>query len=315
MRLAKSILLLLVIGTVTLSAVRHNDEAVVSSARLTDPDTTHRHHRGQDIFKNPCNHATAVASVLLSIAQRHEFLPREKGVILDGDVYVRFLESTIQFSAFSQSHKRRQDTLDLTGDRDQFRETIRDHYYTSHNDKMQVAGAFERLVPLELNQDHDKDETISKPWRLIQMTIINQLNNPIRIELAQVRLSLSRDNDGIVEINEQRAEMTVDYLEVDTAMLVEHAKEFSKDIPTVNTQYVLDEFSTYSKGLSMSEYDELARYNEFLARLKKASPESYGQHQLDSHQTWHTLSAQQYLRLTRKRARPAVMNNQRPMAL
>ncbi|KAI1306708.1 hypothetical protein EDD11_004684 [Mortierella claussenii] len=233
----KSILLLC---TATFVLARHDQENLISVARLTGKDTTTRGKRGAEIFRNPRNHASAVASILLYTADRNDYRPREKGIITDSTVYEKFMDETLSFPGYRVGTERI-DNLHFNGDRKQFHEQIRQHYRSDVNKADQVARAFEKMIPRELDEDNEDQ---SNKYLLTQLIIHNHMGRPIQVEMSELSLTLSRDRDGRAKIDKQTALMYVNHFTVKTDYLVNHADSLAKDIPTVMVKKALEELST-----------------------------------------------------------------------
>ncbi|KAG0238436.1 hypothetical protein B0O80DRAFT_454927 [Mortierella sp. GBAus27b] len=220
-------------------------DAIVSGACFVGQDTS-QDTRGEEVFRDPRNHATAVASILRHSADRAEFRPREKGVITDPKVYEQFLKDVNNFPGF-KSHHQQMERLDLQGDREQFKREVAKKYQTDRNDPWQIATAFERLLPHEVDEDNQE-------W-LLNYVVMNTQGSQrggggqkdISVEICSITLKLTKDSNDQTKIKRQTAEMKMNMFTVKQEYLAQHANSLAQRIRTMDARKALRELS--SNGL------------------------------------------------------------------
>lgn len=234
---------LLLVCTATAVLAGSRIDAIVSGACMVGQDTS-QDTRGEEVFRDPRNHATAVASILRHSADRAEFRPREKGVITDPKVYEQFLKDVNNFPGF-KSHHMEMERLDLQGDREQFKREVAKKYKTDRNDPWMIARAFERLLPHEMDENNQE-------W-LLNYVVMNTQGSrggggsqkDISVEICSIMLKLDKDsNNDQTKIKKQMAEMKMQMFTVKKEYLEEHASSLAQRIRTMDARKALRELST-----------------------------------------------------------------------
>ena len=231
---------LLVLGTATAVFARGRIDAIVSGACMNGQDTTSRDSHGEEIFRDPRNHPSAVASLLRYSADRADFRPREKGVITDPKVYEHFMKDVCNFPGFQVHHQQNQ-RLELQGDREQFKREIAKKYKSDRVDPWAMARAFEHLIPQELDEDNQE-------W-LLNYVVLNTQDREghqgnIEVEIASVMLQLTKGSNDETKIKRQTAEMTMNAFNVKRQYLVEHASSLAQRVRTMRARKALKELSS-----------------------------------------------------------------------
>jgi hypothetical protein len=255
-------LLLVCSATAVLAGTRI--DAIVSGACMVGQDTS-RDTKGEEVFSDPRNHATAVASILKHSADRSQFQPRQKGVITDPKVYKQFLNDVQNFPGF-QSHHMEMERLDLQGDREQFKREVAKKYKTDRNDPWQIARAFEHLIPQEVQED-------GQEW-LLNYVVLNTQGSQhggggqkdISVEICSITLKLAKDQQNdMTKIKRQTAEMKLNIFTVNKDYLRQNAKNLSKRVQTMDARKALRELSSNGQlGDDNSGGDELDAWLEGL---------------------------------------------------
>lgn len=232
-------LLLVCSATAVLAGTRI--DAIVSGACMVGRDTSEE-TTGEEVFKDPRNHVTAVASILRHSADRNQFQPRQKGVITDPKVYQAFIKDIYNFPGF-HAHQTEMERLELQGDHEQFKREIAKKYKTDRNDPWKIAVAFERLLPHNL--EHDSQE-----W-LLNYVVLNTQGRSgsggqkdVSVEISSVMLKLTKDQNDRVKIKRQTAEMRINMFTVDKEYLKNHSNSLSQRIRTMDARKALRELSS-----------------------------------------------------------------------
>jgi len=270
---------LLLVCTATAVLAGSKVDAIVSGACMVGQDMS-QETRGEEVFRNPRNHATAVASILRHSADRAEFRPREKGVITDPKVYNQFLKDVNNFPGF-KSHHQDMERLELQGDREQFKREVAKKYKTDRNDPWQIARSFERLLPHEVDKDNQE-------W-LLNYVVMNTQGSrggggggnqgEITVEICSITLKLTKDsNTDQAKIKRQTAEMKLSMFTVKREYLEEHANALAQRIRTMEARKALRELSSngllgdddnnggsdleaWFEGLFIPDYLPISRWN------------------------------------------------------
>ncbi|KAF9364273.1 hypothetical protein BGX34_002035 [Mortierella sp. NVP85] len=260
-------------------------DALVSGALFNGIDTTRPGHQGLSIFADSRNHPSAVASILLYLANKSRFTPKrsKNGVIRDGTSYRLFARQSVTFPAFV---KRYQTYVELelhTGDREELAEKIEEWYEAQMADPRQIGIAFQNLVPkyieggigddldndsLEMDEDslqwdmynrfsthprwfgrrqEEAPQATTSTWLLSHIVVYSEPHVSPSFELSSISLKLSRDpRTGKAHIVPQKIVLEQTMFSVDSEYLKQRAEYFAEFVETVKMNRFLDEISTYS---------------------------------------------------------------------
>jgi len=269
--------------TVVFAAAEY--DALVSGALFNGIDTTRPGNQGLSIFSDSRNHPSAVASILLYLANKSRFTPKrsKNGVIRDGTSYRSFARQSVTFPAFV---KRYQSYVELelhTGGREELAEKIEEWYEAQMADPRQIGMAFQNLVPkyidsdigdhfdndgLEMNEDslqwdmsdrfsthprwfgrrqQEASQATTSTWLLSHIVVYSEPHVAPSFELASINLKLSRDpGTGKAHIVPQKIVLEQTMFSVDSEYLKQRAEYFADFVETVKMNRFLDEISTYS---------------------------------------------------------------------
>ncbi|KAF9200122.1 hypothetical protein BGZ49_009669 [Haplosporangium sp. Z 27] len=195
--------------------------ALISSAIFEGLNTADPKANVTSLFKDPKNHADAVASILIYNAKSTSFDPSEK-IHTHPEIYFDFLQTVASFPAFHHqgTTEDKEYELYLNGDPEQLLDQIADHYYdydydqcddydynsSGHRDcggrsggddrngikkrREKTRQAFRGMIPKTVENEEWKQ------WLLSLITIRKPANSDeVTFELAQVRLTISRSNN------------------------------------------------------------------------------------------------------------------------
>lgn len=221
---------------VVIVAVQARYDALVSGAIFIGKDTSFPEDDSTIIFKDPSNHPAAVTSLLWTLAKESDFIPSEFDVITDPWLYRKFERQLVDFPAFKTSEFV-QRPLDLDGTPSQFSAQIRPHFDARYADT--IARSFWSQIP----------GYVMKPsfrrWLTSQIIIYKDTDSDeITFEVAEIILTLSRDESGLAMIDRQRAILTRTFFKVDTATLVDNAEDLAKSVPIVGIHDFIKHMTT-----------------------------------------------------------------------
>ncbi|KAG0201555.1 hypothetical protein BGX28_005673 [Mortierella sp. GBA30] len=197
-------------------------DALYSRALFIGKDISNPYQVGVDTFKEPRNHPTAIASVILHVTSLVDFKPRDSVVITDRDVFSRFESMVSELSVF-ELVENQEELLNLTGERSQFARETYKKYNSSH--ATTIAKSFQDLVPSSL---------ISNSWHdfLLSQVIMDKADesNDIKVEIASMALSISEKSTGQAVIDRQKATLIRKKFRVISKDLIEHAEEWGERV-------------------------------------------------------------------------------------
>ncbi|KAF9960007.1 hypothetical protein BGZ72_008206 [Mortierella alpina] len=227
---------LLILCSVIVVAVQARYDALVSGAIFVGKDTSFPEDDSTIIFKDPSNHPAAVTSLLWTLAKESNFIPSEFDVITDPWLYRKFERTLLDFPGFKASEIT-QRPLDLDGTPSQFSSQIRSNFDARYAET--IARSFWSQIP----------GYVMKPsfrrWLTSQIIIYKDTDSDeITFEVAEVILTLSRDQSGLAMIDRQRATLTRTFYTVDTATLVENAEDLAKSVPIVGIHDFIKHMTT-----------------------------------------------------------------------
>ncbi|KAF9125024.1 hypothetical protein BGX30_000646 [Mortierella sp. GBA39] len=217
--------------------------AVVSGAIFVGKDTSDPSATPVDVFKDPRNHPTAAASVLVFSANSAGFNPTSQepkalGQNLDG-----FVSKVSTFPGFVMTNNE-QYSLKLDGSLVQFEKAIGEQL-----DDFNTARALRDLVP-----DNIQDKSLTE-WVLSLIVLSKPEGSDIvNVRLAQVPLTISSDGDTVT-IPEQSTRLSVSDLRVNAPMFASYAEMFAQKIPTTSVSDFIN-FFTSPKGFSRRGQDQ-----------------------------------------------------------
>jgi hypothetical protein len=270
--------------TVVFAAAEY--DALVSGALFNGIDTTQPGHQGLSIFSDSRNHPSAVASILLYLANKSRFTPKrsKNGVIRDGSSYRLFARQSVTFPAFIKRYQSYAELELHTGGREELAEKIEEWYDAQMADPSQIGMAFQNLVPKyidgDIGDESDNDsleanegslqwdmpdrfsthprwfgrrqrkvpQATTSTWLLSHIVVYSEPHVAPSFELASINLKLSRDpRTGKAHIVPQKIVLEQTMFSVDSEYLKQRAGYFAEFVETVKMNRFLDEISTYSK--------------------------------------------------------------------
>ncbi|KAF9954833.1 hypothetical protein BGZ72_004262 [Mortierella alpina] len=229
---------LLLIGAATVVMARERFDAIASGALFTGKDNTDNMDVSKlDVFRDPKNHASAVASLLWNGAALNKFVPAADGLATDPYAYQDFLREVNRFKGFRKSGEQRR-KLELTGRLEQLEEEI-DRKYRSFvdDDDIDVARHFRQLIPNNLR----KEDIYGDRWLLSQI-IIRQSphSNAVSFEIGRIALEIRRERNGKAVIEPQTATLVKTDFHVDEKYLMENAQTLAEWVPIASVRTVLN---------------------------------------------------------------------------
>ncbi|KFH62124.1 hypothetical protein MVEG_11763 [Podila verticillata NRRL 6337] len=224
----------------------YNYDALFSRAHFVGKDTSDPRTSGLRIFKDPSNHPTAVASILVHIASDVDFKPQD-GVVLNQQVYSKF-ETRISKVSALQRVDSNYHVLDLTGDLEQLACEVSKKLDPVNAYK--VADTFRRLVPSSVK---------GVWWRdfLLTQVVIHKAadSNNITVELASLGLTLSQNSKGRAVVDQQKATLSQKLFKVNAEDFVTKAQEWSDSILMYNVGDYLLKLTSEGDFTSSSSED------------------------------------------------------------
>ncbi|KAI8351867.1 hypothetical protein B0O80DRAFT_104027 [Mortierella sp. GBAus27b] len=206
-------------------------DRVASRAVFNGTDTSDKHAEGLAIFQDPKNHPMAVASILFHSAVRNNFLPKQQGIMATHKTYLDFFGHVFEFPGFDHT-RNTEETLELTGNTEQFGDEIARKYHPAKNNISESAAAeYQAMIPyiLKFLTFHDEQ------WTLALTSIRNEAGN-ITVDLSYITLKLSWDRERGAAIKPQTASLRQLVLNVATEYLVlkaENLMEWADNITRI----------------------------------------------------------------------------------
>ncbi|KAK3822983.1 MAG: hypothetical protein J3Q66DRAFT_136924 [Benniella sp.] len=210
---------------------RLSSKAIFTGVDNTDPDASR-----VKIFRNPRNHASAIASIIANRAQSNFFLPKTLAREKLPDHFYKFA-SSLPTRTILKSTRKRDFFLDLTGDLNQFKEVITANYVPLSGKADDAASAFVEQIPQSLDTQSDES------WALVLITIHGGDNDQIAFDISWINVLLSFDNGSVI-IPEQTAYMSQGSYKVETDQLVRNADLLADLFSTIEVAEFEDELST-----------------------------------------------------------------------
>ncbi|KAF9929229.1 hypothetical protein BGZ75_004555 [Mortierella antarctica] len=228
---------LLLIGAATVVMARERFDAIASGALFTGKDNADMEVNKLDTFRDPQNHASAVASILWNGATLAKFIPAADGLATDPYAYQDFLREISHFKGFKKAGEQRR-KLELNGRLEQLEEEI-DRKYRSFNDDedINVARHFRQLIPNNLR----KEDIYGDRWLLSQIVIRQSPHsNAVSFEVGRIALEIRRERNGRAIIEPQTATLVKTDFRVDEKYLMENAQTLAEWVPVANVRTVLN---------------------------------------------------------------------------
>ncbi|KAF9281474.1 hypothetical protein BGZ68_006627 [Mortierella alpina] len=230
---------LLLIGAATVVMARERFDAIASGALYTGKDNSNYELEVNkiDTFRDPRNHASAVASILWNGAVLAKFIPAADGLTTDPYAYQDFLREVYHFKGFKKAGEQRR-KLELTGRLEQLEEEIDRKYRSFSSDEdIDVARHFRQLIPNNIR----KKDVYGDRWLLNQI-IIRQSphNNEVSFEIGRIELEIRSERNGKAMIEPQTATLVKTDFRVDEKYLMENAETLAEWVPVANVKTVLN---------------------------------------------------------------------------
>ncbi|KAG0238443.1 hypothetical protein B0O80DRAFT_499798 [Mortierella sp. GBAus27b] len=215
---------------------------VSSRAIFTGEDNTIPGASLLDIFRDPRNHATAVASIIGSSARASHFKPKEHGLDENQDAYYDFVEDITSFPGFNVEYK---DwfplSLSLSGDVDQFKNQIATYYESPSGNKDVEVSAL--AYQITRTGPGAKNGT----WLLSLTALHNDGDsNAVSVSLASVEVSVTITNQGDIIIWRQNTIFQQRILKVSSQILTAAAERLAEAIPKTDINAYEDRLTTLS---------------------------------------------------------------------
>ncbi|KAG0015821.1 hypothetical protein BGZ81_011506 [Podila clonocystis] len=232
---------LLVLCSAAAVMARSQADAVMSAGLFFGEDTTDSLNP-LEIYRNPINHATAAASVLVYSATRAGFHPSEKSAESLVPAFDNFVQKVSAFPGFVLEFDR-QTGFPLKNHTtvEEFEQLIRDVLSgASHSEKL--AFKFAGLVPL-----HQKDESL-KNW-ILSLVVLDQPqgSHAVSFQLANLRLSIAYEHTCTgtkAYIPEQTVYINNSIFRINAAFLSAYADQFADMIPIVDVEHMIAFFTS-----------------------------------------------------------------------
>ncbi|KAG0238434.1 hypothetical protein B0O80DRAFT_454922 [Mortierella sp. GBAus27b] len=268
MHLAYSLLLLF--SAVTVLVQGWDASAVSSRAIFIGKDTTTPEADGEDIFKNPRNHAAAAASILLFNAKQARFSPKDWGLEERPSTYEAFTKGANSFPGFlvfSLSGT----PIELTGEVDQFKDQIATFYrqpFGNDDNDAEVSAFVDQVSNLVPGAK-------SGVWILSLVTIYNnEETKVVTVKLASVEVAVSVNDKGAIVIQEQETSLNQATLRIKSQFLISNAAQLARLIPTASIDDFKDELTTSTDDIRRNQLESWLLGPEHGSAIK-SSPQTY----------------------------------------
>ncbi|KAK3822993.1 MAG: hypothetical protein J3Q66DRAFT_330558 [Benniella sp.] len=229
---------LLVLCSVATWLVHGSIHAVTSRSLYSGEDTTDPAAQETEIFRDPKNHPTAVASIIYHLALQADFHPRVQGVQATSEAYGQFLRSLRHFPEVFYSEETSE--LNLGGSYEQFRELIVAKYNSGKSKAVDAATAFVDQIPTALGEeDHEH-------WLLTLAAITRKDDGYITADLSFVPIKLTRDDYGTVSIDRQITYIQQQTFHIASSFLVNNAYRLGRRVPVIHIDAFRRAFTTKS---------------------------------------------------------------------
>ncbi|KAG0239848.1 hypothetical protein B0O80DRAFT_499785 [Mortierella sp. GBAus27b] len=233
MHLVRSLVALCSVATLVVQA---RIDAVVSRALYIGTDSSDPTDRPYEIFHDPRNHPTAVASLLFHFSEGADFHPKEQGIDATSKAYGKFIGSVLSFPGFRRHPK--ESDLDLSGSLDQFRDEIASKYDPDDRTKSDdISYEFEWQLPKTL-------ATSQEQWLLSLATITRTADDAIVVDLSSIPVKLTKDDYGSVTIDKQATVLRQQIVRVDAEFLIRHAEPLRRSVDIISVERFTREFFT-----------------------------------------------------------------------
>ncbi|KAF9286307.1 hypothetical protein BGZ68_003042 [Mortierella alpina] len=192
------------------------DNVILTGALLLGKDTSNPHASPLDVYRNPNNHVTAVASITVNAAHRASLKPSSKAA--DEDTYSGFKIRVSSFPGYKFNFAKFKDFLfHEKFDLKEHASTIyRDFARSSRSEADEVASALLGVVGDHLKEAKQEQGSVMN-W-VFSEVVVRQLTFTIQLEI--VELSVRRQKDNYVATLEVRS------FHVITPVLTARAVEF-----------------------------------------------------------------------------------------
>ncbi|KAI1291359.1 hypothetical protein EDD11_008977 [Mortierella claussenii] len=228
---------LLLVFSAAAAIAKGAPNAIVSGAIFVGEDTTNKDASSTDVFRDPRNHATAAASILVYSAESANYHPSEQddpSSLLPG--HSAFESKAQGFPGFTQTILSHTD-IHLNGSFTQLEKEIRDNYASS--DAPLVARSLRDLIPGVV-----VDKSLEE-W-LLSLVVIRKpvSSDAVTVKIVQVLLNISSDETHTAYIPVHTAKLSNIELNVIPTVLATNAERFAKAIHTVKVPGFIDYFSS-----------------------------------------------------------------------
>ncbi|KAF9162496.1 hypothetical protein DFQ26_003518 [Actinomortierella ambigua] len=249
MLLAKALLLLC---TALVVMANSASNAVASGAVFVGEDTTDPEASPVSIYKNPENHATAAASILVYSAKITDFTPSSlppKSLVASLD---SFLAKASSFPGFLlESNK--QGKLPLNGSLIQLEQIVREES-TSHG--ALIGRSMRDLVP-----GYIPDETLTQ-W-ILNLIVIEKPrgSDDVKFHLIWMTLEIKTDKGHNAVIPEQSAKLNSSTLRIQKAYLEQYADRLVGLAGVTRARDAIDFFASPKVPSAMDSVKSTTYYN------------------------------------------------------
>ncbi|KAF9164747.1 sterol homeostasis protein [Actinomortierella ambigua] len=231
------------------ATVAFSYEAVVSRGIFVGKDTTDKHANSTDIYKNPRNHATAAASILVHVAKTIGYDPHTQDPAKAAENFARFemrWPGLMGFRFLDQAGI----LLNFSSSLDDLQRQIQLAYDPYAN--VSVARSLCQLVPTSTTI------RTAKVWTLSLVTIDQTMSSgDTRATLISLSLDLNIAGDGKVSLPpQQRAAINYFEIRVYPEEMDAKAAEFSRRVGMTTTINMFQEYFTTTSGNGLTLPDE-----------------------------------------------------------
>jgi len=236
---------LLIACSAAIVLAKNRPDAIVSGAIFAGKDTTENNAHKTDIFRDPRNHATAAASILVYGAKSANFNPSnqdQKTLVSHFDGFEHKVNNFPGFTESATLESRISIDSTLLG----LEHAIHREY--DNPDGRLVARGIRDLVPGEIR---DRD---MKEW-LLSLVVVSKPRgtNHVTVKLVQLCLKLeSEGNNGMTRIPKQNADLKIAEYRVDADVLEKHSKKFAE---TMHVKWI-PEYIAYFASPKVQEGNE-----------------------------------------------------------
>ncbi|KAF9347554.1 hypothetical protein BGX34_003026 [Mortierella sp. NVP85] len=239
MNLVHSFLLLFSVAAILVQAQEYyivTSKAIFTGIDRSDPNAT-----PVNIFHDPKNHATAVASILQKFANDANFKPKEHGFLETYDQHYMFINRTNHDDIFEpQPVWDPRPTVSVDGLED-LKAAVRLVYAPVSVTAAEAADAFAELIPKYVDPSMS-----ARVARLVLIVIHSGDNNEITVGLYNIDLIFRPEADGKVILERQYTSVDQKIYKASSQKLIDRAAFYANAYPKVNMKSLVSGFTTFN---------------------------------------------------------------------